>query len=155
MFSNVGAQFALPDRVEKRVHFVLRSVGVHLDTAIAQIFYPARDIKAFGDVTDGVTEADSLDISFEQDLRRTHGQTMAGKNATAKRGCVLVGRGSRQRCGLRIILGQIFGRHIQARIGRIQIETLAVVGCGSSAGGGAVAAATRAAGATLMSSLAT
>src|SRR5688572_12092195 len=73
MFSDVAAQFALQDRLQKSADFILFAGGEKLHPAVAQIPDGAGHVEAFGYLPDRITETDSLDVAFVKDLNgRSH-----------------------------------------------------------------------------------
>ena len=68
---NMSAQFALPDGFEERTYFVSFAESHEFDPAIAQIAHKTGDIEALGYLSDSITEADALNVSFIENLSRS------------------------------------------------------------------------------------
>src|SRR4029077_11489617 len=71
-FADVRVQFALTNRIDKRMHFALLPSDLHLDAAINQVAHPTDNIEALRDAPDGPAKADALNTSFVKYLERGH-----------------------------------------------------------------------------------
>jgi hypothetical protein len=61
---------------------------LHFDTAVRQISNPSREVKSFGNMPDGPTETDALNIAFVKYLQRDHANDASAdlkKSATARK----------------------------------------------------------------------
>ena len=65
---DMSAQFAFPDGFNEGTHFVCFAYSQKLDAAIAQVAHRTGDIEPFGDLPDGIAKADTLDVSFVENL---------------------------------------------------------------------------------------
>src|SRR5687767_1788986 len=68
MFSDVTAQFALQDRLQKSANFTLFTSREKLHPAVAQIPDGTGHVEAFGCLPDRITETNSLDVALVKDL---------------------------------------------------------------------------------------
>jgi hypothetical protein len=75
---DVGTKLTLIDRFEKRVHFVFFAGGLKFDATVGQVPDKSGEIESCGDSPDGITKADTLNVSFVENLNKCVHQPKIG-----------------------------------------------------------------------------
>ncbi len=72
LFFDVCAEFAFADCLHEGSEFVSSARDLKFNPPVGQVPHPTDYIEAFGDVFDGIAEADALHVPAEENLLGRH-----------------------------------------------------------------------------------